>query len=139
VTEASFAKSPSVFARLTGRNGIVMEYRALLDYGSDYCIVPKVDAFRLGYPEVAEDLRTAQPDIITTFASHDGYGQGISIKVERVDVGQDSFQGVEFLALDIPQVTGFDVVLGTSLLKFLKVRIDYPAKLIELEREGLNE
>jgi predicted aspartyl protease len=111
-----------------------MEYKALIDPGSDYCVLPRVDAFRLGYAEAAEDLRTVRPDIVTTFAAHDGYGQAISLSMTRVDVGRYSFEGIEFLAFDLPQVTGFDVVLGNSLLKFLKLRIDYPAKLIEVER-----
>ncbi len=139
MTEGRFTKFPSIFVRLTGRSGCVREYQALIDVGSDYCILPQVDALTLGYPEAIEELRTAPADNVTTFAAHQGYGQAIRIRMNRVDVGKNSFEGVEFLALDLPQVTRFDVVLGESLLKFVALKIDYSTKLIHLERGGPDE
>jgi hypothetical protein len=37
------------------------------------------------------------------------------------------------LAFDLPQVTSFDVILGRSLLQFIKLQIDYPAQLLRIE------
>ncbi len=68
-----------------------------------------------------------------TFASYSGYGKAPLIRMAQVDLGAMSFKNVDFLALDIPQVTGYDVVLGRSLLQFLKFEFDYPASKLKIE------
>ncbi|MDG6902880.1 MAG: clan AA aspartic protease [Nitrososphaerota archaeon] len=110
------------------------EYRALIDTGSDYCVLPRVDAFRLGYPEAANDDLIVPAENTTSFVTHNGHGQAASIKMAKVDIGQETFENVEFLAFDLPQVTGFDVVLGGSILKFLNLRMDYSSKHLEIQK-----
>ena len=51
----------------------------------------------------------------------------------HVDLGSLSFEKVDFLAMDIPPVTGFDVVLGWSLLRFMKVELDYSLGQLKIE------
>lgn len=135
MTEIGFSKFPSLFGRLTGQNGAVREYLALVDAGNEYCILPKVDAYALGYPEVARTGTSARALNATTFVTHTGYDKAPLIKMVQVDVGRHSIRDVEFLAYDLPQVCGFDVVLGRSLLRFLSLEIDYTSGLLRIERE----
>ena len=51
----------------------------------------------------------------------------------HLDLGGLSFEKVDFLAMDIPPVTGFDVVLGWSLLRFMKLEFDYSAGRLRVE------
>ena len=72
--EHAFGKFPTIFVRLKGRNGAAREFNALIDLGAEYCIIPKVDAYALGYAEVVEDRSEVVDQDTLTFASHDGYG-----------------------------------------------------------------
>lgn len=130
----SFAKFPSVFVKLTGRNGIVREFNALIDPGAEYCLIPKVDAYALGYPEAANDNPITPKNNTLTFTGFAGYGRAALINLVRVDVGSLPFDKVEFVAVDIPQATGFDVVLGRSLLRFMRLEFDYPNGRLMLEK-----
>jgi predicted aspartyl protease len=134
----SFGKHPAVFVRITGRAGGVREFKALVDPCAEYCLIPKVDAYVLGYPEAANDDPITPQNNTVTFAGLAGYGQTALIQIARVEVGPMSFENVEFAALDLPQVTGFDVVLGRSLLQHMKVEFDYstPQLRIEDSRRG---
>jgi hypothetical protein len=114
-----------VFVRIKGRNSIVREFNALLDPGVEYCIIPKIDAYSLGYPEAANDDPISPANNTLTFTSFGGYGKAALIEMAHVELGSLSFEKVDFLAMDIPTVTGFDVVLGWSLLQFMKVELDY--------------
>lgn len=131
--EFPFRRFPSVFAGIKGRNGAVRECNALVDPCSEYCIMPKVDAYALGYPEAANDDPITPADNTLTYTSFDGYGKAAMIIMAEVSFGGLSFRDVEFLALDLPQVTRFDVVLGRSLLKFTRFEIDYSNKLLRIE------
>jgi predicted aspartyl protease len=68
-----------------------------------------------------------------TFTSFAGYGKVALIQLARVDVGSISFQNVDFVAYDLPQVTGFDVILGRSLLQFVKLEFDYSTGQLRME------
>lgn len=105
----------------------------MIDSGSEYSIVPKVDAYSLGYPEAANDDPITPKDNTLTFVSYDGYGKVALIQMADVTIGSLSFPRVEFIAFDVPQVTGFDVVLGRSLLQFMKVELDYGGGLMKME------
>ena len=131
--EVALGMFPTVFVRMTGRGGGVREFRALIDPGAEYCVIPKVDAFFLGFSEIANDDPTGQASNNLTFATYNGYGKAISIVMAQVELGRMSFKKVEFLALDIPQVTGFDVILGRSLLQFMKLEFDYPRATLRIE------
>jgi predicted aspartyl protease len=63
-----------------------------------------------------------------------GYAEGMMINIQEVSIGPVSFQGVEFIAFDIPQVVGYDVVLGQNLLKRLKIEIDYSARKLSIQK-----
>ena len=134
VAEHSFGKFPAIFVRLRGRSGGVREFNALLDPGVEYCIIPKVDAYALGYQEAANDDPVTPADNTITFTSYDGYGKAALIEIAEAQFGTMSFKNVEFLAFDIPQVTGFDVVLGRSLLQFVKTEFDYSVSQLRLEK-----
>ncbi len=132
--ELAFVKSPAVFARLRGRNGAVREYRALLVPTAEYCVLPKVDAYRLGYPEAASSgTRVPLPNTLT-FASYVGYERGMVIRMAQVDIGSISFEEVEFLAFDILQAVGYDVVLGQNLLREMHLDLDFASGKMRLER-----
>jgi len=129
-------KFPTVFARVTGRNGVVREYNALVNPASELCVIPTVDAYQLGYPEVApSDSRIPLPNT-RTFASYTGYGRGTAIKMTRVDLGAISFMDVDFVAYDIMQTLGFDLVLGRNLLRETRFGQDFASGTFRLERVG---
>jgi len=134
LTEMGFSRFPSAFARLKGQSGAVREYLALLDVGSDYCIIPKVDAFALGYPDVARSDTIVRAPNTTAFVTPAGYDKAPLIKIAQVDIGRLTFRDVEFLAFDLPQVCGYDVLLGRSLLRFLKFEVDYASSLLRVGR-----
>jgi predicted aspartyl protease len=112
-------KYPRVFARVTGRNGRVYEYLALLSTASEYSVLPRVDAYRLGYTHVLEDPITAEitfsPHVVT-FVSATGFEKGSLVVVDRVSVGESSVEGLECIAYDLPQESGVDLILGLNFL-----------------------
>ena len=134
MTEHAFGKFPTVFVRIKGRNGLVREFNALVDPGAEYCIIPKVDAYALGYSEAANDDPISPADNTLTFSSYDGYGKVALIQIAQVELGTMSFANVEFIAFDLPQVTRFDAVLGRSLLQFTKVEFDYSLGHLRMEK-----
>ena len=134
VVERSFSRYPTVFTRLRGRNDNAREYQALIIPTADYCILPKVDAFNLGYPEAASvDTRVPAPNTLT-FASYNAFGRGTLIKMAQVDVGSISVKDVEFLAFDLLQTVGYDVILGRSLLRHLRLELDFVAGRLRMEK-----
>jgi predicted aspartyl protease len=136
VSEHAFGKFPTVFVRLKGRNGTVREFNALVDVGAEYCVVPKVDAYMLGYQEAANDDPITPADNTLTFTSYDGYGKVALIEMDQVDLGSMSFRKVDFVAFDLPQASGFDVILGRSLLRFMKLEFDYSLGKLRMEEMG---
>jgi predicted aspartyl protease len=139
LTGQAFGKFPTIFVRLEGRSGGVKEFVALIDPGAEYCIIPKVDAYSLGYPEAANDDPRSQAINTVAFTSYVGHGIAALIKMARVELGQMSFKNIDFLAFDIPQVTGFDVVLGLSLLQFMKLEFDYSVARLRIEETKRSE
>ncbi len=119
--------------RLRGRNEIVREFSALVDVGAEYCIMPKVDAHLLGYREAALDNPVTMPANTVTFSSYNGYFRAVMIRIAQLSLGSTSFENVEFVASDLPQTTGFDVVLGRSLLKFMRLEFDYSVGQLRIE------
>lgn len=118
---------------MRGRNGKVREFRALVAVSAEYCIIPKVDAYALGYQEAANDDPVTPANNTLTFASYSGYGMAARISMAEVDLGPMSFKNVDFVAFDLPAPTGFDVVLGRSLLQFTRVQIDFPSAMLQIE------
>jgi len=87
----------------------------------------------MGFSEIANDDPTGQANNTITFTGYNGYGRALMVVMAEVELGPLSFQNVDFLAFDVPQVAGFDVILGRSLLQFLKLEFDYPAALLRIE------
>lgn len=139
VVEHQFLRYPTVFSRLKGRNGTSREYQALIIPTADYCVLPKVDAFNLGYPEAASvDARIPLPNTLT-FASYNAYGRGTLIKIAQVDIGSISVKDVEFLAFDLLQTVGYDVVLGRSLLGQMRLELDFPGRRLRMEKVAASQ
>lgn len=110
----------------------------MIDPLSDYCVIPKPDAFWLGYPEAAQDDPISMPPNLYTVATNDGYSQAMLIKIEEVSLGESTLNNVDFLAFDLQQVTGFDVVIGHNFLSRLSatVEIDYDKKEMKILRKN---
>lgn len=113
---------------------MVRECSALIDPSSEYCVLPKVDAYAMGYPEAANDDPVSPANNTMMYTSFEGYGQSALIRVAEVSLGEMKFRDVEFLAFDLPQNARFDVVLGMSLLKSTRLAIDYPNGRLRIER-----
>jgi len=135
IIEVPFSKLPKLFARITGRNGKSREYQALLSPGSEVSILPRVDAYHLGYSEVLQDATTSditRPENWTTLVSYSSYLNAPTVIIKNVSLGPLDFNEVEFAAHDLPGETGFDLVIGHSLLKHTTTNIDYKRKLLTL-------
>lgn len=116
------------------------ECYALIDHQSDYCIMPAVDAFRLGYAEAAKGTEPT-PNLLRVITSI-VLSDAPLIKVAEVAMGPLVTKDVEFLAFDLYQEGRCDVVLGRNLLRDFRITIDSPGKRmqIQMERvEGLRE
>lgn len=124
---------PTIFARLRGRNGTVREYRALLSPASDYSLVPKVDAYRMGYPEAARDDPITQPMNLFRGVTYTGFWEGMLITMKEVAIGTLSVADVDFIAYDLPQASGFDVVLGRSFLALSGIQVDYSSGTVKVQ------
>jgi len=122
--------------RLKGRNGAVREIRALLDPASDYCVIPKPDAFRLGYPEAAHDDPITMPPNLVTMATSTGYSQGMLIKIQELHLGQISLQNVPFIAYDLSQSVCYDAILGRSFFSAAQcdLELDYSTQKLKIAR-----
>ena len=127
---------PSIYVRLRGRNGAVREYKALVDITAEYCVIPRVDAYRLGYPEAAHDDPITTPANLVRLATINGYTEGMMIVIQQVSIGKIMVENVPFLGLDLPQVMGFDVILGrTFFLKgFLDVELDFSRAKLKISQ-----
>lgn len=131
-----FQRFPVVFARLKGRNGCVREYNALVSPATEYSILPKVDAYRLGYPEAARDDPVTEPPNLFRGVTYDGFWEGMLISMREVAIGAVSRSNVDFIAYDIPQISRFDVILGKSFLSSSKVVIDYANNTVRIGSES---
>ncbi len=52
----------------------------------------------------------------------------------QVDLGEMSFRDVEFLAFDVSQNVGIDVVLGLTLLRQTRLELDFASAALRLEK-----
>jgi predicted aspartyl protease len=98
--------------------------------------MPKVDAFKLGYTEAGYTEAVTRPPNLVSFATGNGLSEGPVIKIVEASVGPISLQQVDFIAFDMNQQTGCDVVLGKSFLQTLRFSIDYRNKKFSLEKEN---
>lgn len=112
------------------------EYRALVSPATDYSIIPMVDAYRLGYPEAARGNRVTQPANLFRGVTFGGFWEGTLICMKEVAIGSSATPNVDFIAYDLPQIAGFDVILGRSFLAPAKVVIDYGERTVRMGHSG---
>lgn len=127
---------PSLFVKLKGSAEATREYLALLSTTFEYCVIPRVDAYMLGYAEAISDMLTdivARPHYVTTLVSVNGFVDAPLITMNEVSIGGITIKNIEFIAFDMPRETGVDVVLGRNFLEKVKAKIDYYSKIVELE------
>jgi predicted aspartyl protease len=132
----NFEKSPTLFVRLKGRNGRTVECRALIDPAAELCVIPKVDAYSLGYTEAFQDTTTdyiTRPPNLITLTTCSGYVNAPKFSMIEVSLGSNSYRDVDFLAYDLPQESCLDVLLGRSLLDRTKLKIDYGSRSFIIE------
>jgi hypothetical protein len=127
--EIRFNNFPTVFTRLKGDNGKLREYCALVSPSAEFSTIPQADAYHLGYTTGFP----ARPEGSKLTASYSGYINAPTILVKEVQLGRFIFENVEFITHDLPQETRFDVVLGRTILKLVKIEIDYRSKTLEIE------
>jgi predicted aspartyl protease len=119
--------------RLTGRNGLVRELNAVLDVSAEYCVLPPVDAYNLGYQEAFNNDPVVPAANTIDYLSYEGIAKAALVVIAGVELGGIRFRDVEFVAHDLPQQTRFDVLLGRSLLQFLRLNLDYPNGRVAIE------
>ncbi|MEM2238641.1 MAG: hypothetical protein QXR26_04880 [Candidatus Caldarchaeum sp.] len=125
-----------MFVTLKGRADATREYLALLSTTSEYCVIPRVDAYMLGYVEAISDTLTdmiTRPNYVTTLASVNSFIDAPLITIKEVSIGRLAVKNLEFIAFDISQEARIDVILGRNFLERVKAKIDYYNKIIELE------
>jgi predicted aspartyl protease len=127
---------PEAFVRLKGRNGATRELRALVDPATDYCVLPKPDAYRLGYPEAAHDDPISMPPNLITLVSSAGFSQGMLIKIEELSLGTLRVKDVDFLAFDLPQAVCYDSILGRTFFQAsgTRLELDYSRLTMKLTK-----
>jgi len=108
----------------------------MINVTTDYCFLPRVDAYRLGYPEAAHDDPVTTPANLVRLATSNGYIDGMMIIIEQVEIGDLKVSGVPFLGFDLPQVTGYDVVLGRTFFSKgeLKLELDFASGNLKLSQ-----
>lgn len=114
---------PTLFVRIRGERG-VREYRAVLDTGCAYCMIPRKDALDLGYPATYEPI---MPDTGEggTAVTNSYIIQVPIITLKEVSVGELVVKDLRTVAYDLPVPSGVDVVLGVNFLKNFKVTFDF--------------
>jgi predicted aspartyl protease len=121
---------------LKGRNGATRELRALLDPAADYCVLPRPDAYRLGYPEAAHDDLISMPPNLITLVSSVGFSQAMLIKIQELALGPLRVKDVDFLAFDLPQAACYDSILGRTffLASGARLELDYSTMTMKLTK-----
>ena len=109
------------------------ELNAVLDVTADYCVIPKGDAYWLGYYEAANDDPVTPAGNTLDFISYDGYGKVALINVARVDMGSMTFRDVDFVAFELHQRMRFEALIGRSILQFTKLEFDYSLGELTIE------
>lgn len=111
------------------------ESKALISPATEYSVIPKVGAYRLGYPEAARDDPVTEPPNLFRGVGCGGYWEGRLISMKEVTIGRMSRVNVDFIAYDVPQVAGFDVILGMSFRASSGIAIDYSTNTVRTEIE----
>ena len=119
-----------LFVRVKGRKG-VREYRAVLDTGSEYSIIPLQDARELGYEAYFDP--EAEPGTGTRAITKTDMVELDEIVLEEVSVADLVVKNVKALAHYLPKFGGVEATLGLSFLKNFKTTIDYNKGYLTIE------
>jgi len=118
-----------LFVRIKGPKGS-REYRAVLDTGSQYCVIPLQDARDLGYD---------------TYVHPDDPGDGVKAvtksdmaeynfaELEEISVADVSAANVKALAYYLPKASRVEATLGLSFLENFRTTIDYGKGYLTIE------
>ena len=134
--QRTFDRFPTVCVRLRGRNEKTREFDAIIAPASEFCVLPKVDAYFLGYGESLQDSVTSymtRPQNLITLVTPSGYVDAPVIMMKELKLGQHLFENVQFLAHDLPQQMRFDVLLGRSFLTHVKMNVNYVERILTIE------
>jgi predicted aspartyl protease len=123
------------FVRVKGKKGN-REYNAVLDTGSECCIIPTQDAREMGYE---------------AYGDPDDPGSGVKgvtktdmiefddIELEEVRVADLVAKNVKALAHYLPTTSRVEATIGLSFLKNFKTTIDYETGYLSIENIGNNK
>jgi predicted aspartyl protease len=112
------AEEPIVFfIRVKGPKGI-REFRAVLDTGSTYCLVPLQDARDLGYDAYFDPFTRVGTGVVGV-AKTDIF-ETDEIVLEEVAVADLVAKNVRAMTHELPRSAGIEGVIGNSFLRFFK-------------------
>ncbi|MCK5577660.1 MAG: aspartyl protease family protein [Dehalococcoidales bacterium] len=122
-------KPITLFVRFKGTKG-VREMRAVLDTGSQYCIIPLQDARQLGYDAYfnADDPGEGTKGITKT-----DLVEVDEIELEEVSVGDLVAKRVKSLVWTLPRLGGLEATLGLSFLEQFKTTLDFKQGYLIIE------
>lgn len=123
-------KPLTLFVRIKGPN-CVREFRAIIDTGSDLCVIPKEDLHDMGIDASFDPMCD---HVSTNYRiCNSCYFEAESVMLDKVMIGDIEASNVEFLVLTLPRDGGIDVILGRSFLKNFKTTVDYKSGYLTIE------
>lgn len=123
-------KPITFFVHIKGKKG-VREYRAVLDTGSEYCVIPIQDARDLGYEAYFDPISDAGRG--TTVLSKTDMIELAEIELEEVSVADIVAKNVKTVTHYVPKYAGVEVTLGLSFFKNFKTTLDYNSNYLTIE------
>jgi predicted aspartyl protease len=122
-------KPITLFVRIKGAKG-VREMRAVLDTGSQYCLIPLQDARQLGYDAYfnADDPGEGTKGITKT-----DLVEVDEIELEEVSVGDLVAKRVKSLVWTLPKLGGLEATLGLSFLEQFRTTLDFKQGYLIIE------
>jgi predicted aspartyl protease len=117
------------FVRVKGSKG-TREYNAVLDTGSEYCVIPLQDARDLGYEAYCHPDDPGDGVKAVTKTDMCEYDE---IELEEVQVADISAKNVKALAHFLPRVSRIEATLGLSFLRNFKTTIDYETGYLTID------
>jgi predicted aspartyl protease len=117
------------FVIVRGPNGS-REYRAVLDTGSQYCVLPLQDARDLGYDAYAHPDDPGEGVWAVTKTDMTEYNE---VELESVEIAGLKAREVKALAYYLPKQSHLEATLGLSFLEHFKTTIDYDSGYMTIE------
>ena len=123
-------KPLTLFVRIKGPV-CTREFRALIDTGSDMCMIPLYDARDMGMENHYDPNMGSNPDYMRICSNC--YFEAETLIMEKVMIGDIEAENVEFVSWTLPRDGGIDVILGRSFLKHFKLTVDYKEGFMTIE------